>query len=72
MNERDCTRMGIDNNRTEGSIKQTAGGIKEDAADLLADEELQRSGQAARGEGKLKKTLGIAKDKARDSEIARG
>ena len=72
MNERDSTRKGVNNGRTEGNMSQTAGRLKEGARDSLADDKLERSGQADQGEGKHPKTLGIAKDKAPDSESANG
>lgn len=66
MESRDDTRTGIDSDRTEGSLKQTGGSIKEGAGKLLGDEKMKREGQAAQGEGELQNAWGGTKDKVRE------
>jgi uncharacterized protein YjbJ (UPF0337 family) len=63
MNDRD--RM-IDEDRTEGSMKQAGGRMKEGAGALFGDEKLKREGQADQAEGKLQNAWGSIKDEARD------
>jgi uncharacterized protein YjbJ (UPF0337 family) len=63
MNDRD--RM-IDQDRTEGSLKQTGGRMKEGAGALFGDEKMKREGQADQAEGKLQNAWGSVKDEARD------
>ena len=65
MKDRDDTPT-IDNDRTEGSMKQTGGRLKEGAGSLLGDEKMKREGQADQGEGKLQNAWGSVKDKARE------
>ena len=57
---------GIDDDRTEGSLKQAGGNLKEGAGDVLGDEKMKRDGQAEQAEGKLQNAWGSAKDEARD------
>ena len=64
MNDRD--RM-IDEDRTEGSMKQTGGRMKEGAGALFGDEKLKREGQADQAEGKLQNAWGSAKGEARET-----
>jgi uncharacterized protein YjbJ (UPF0337 family) len=52
--------------RTEGSLKQTGGSIKESAGKIVGDEKMKREGQADQGEGKLQNAWGSIKDKARE------
>ena len=52
--------------RTEGSIKQKGGEIKEGAGNMLGDEKMKREGQADQGEGKLQNAWGGIKEEARD------
>ena len=66
MNDRD-ERSGIDPDRTEGSIKQMGGSVKEGAGSLLGDEKMKREGQADQTEGKLQNAWGGVKDKARET-----
>jgi uncharacterized protein YjbJ (UPF0337 family) len=56
----------IDDDRTEGSLKQTGGRLKEGAGNALGDEKLRHEGQAQQAEGKLQNAWGGAKDAARD------
>lgn len=58
--------LGIDSDRTDGSLKQTGGKLKEGAGSLLGDEKLKTEGQADQGEGKLQNAWGSIKDKARE------
>lgn len=57
---------GIDQDRTEGSIKQAGGKIKEGAGKLFGDEKMKHEGQADQAEGKLQNAWGGMKDKARE------
>lgn len=57
---------GIDHDRTEGSLKQAGGRLKEGAGRLTGDEKLKSEGEADRGEGKLQNAWGSIKDKARE------
>ncbi len=57
---------GIDSDRTEGSLKQTGGSIKEGAGEMFGDEKMKRDGEAEQAEGKLQNAWGSAKDEARD------
>ncbi|RST32032.1 CsbD family protein [Sphingomonas ginkgonis] len=56
----------MDEDRAEGSLKQTGGKLKEGAGSLLGDEKLKHEGQADQGEGKLQNAWGSVKDKARE------
>lgn len=62
----DGTTAGIDDDRTEGSMKQTGGKIKEGAGKLFGDEKMKHEGQADQAEGKLQNTWGSIKDEARE------
>ena len=70
MNDRDRhddgTTAGIDDDRIEGSLKQTGGKMKEGAGKLFGDEKLKQEGEADQAEGKLQNTWGSMKDKARE------
>jgi uncharacterized protein YjbJ (UPF0337 family) len=63
----DETTAGIDDDRTEGSLKQTGGKMKEGAGKLFGDQKLKHEGKADQAEGKLQNTWGSIKDEARDS-----
>ena len=65
MTDRD-DKQGIDEDRTEGSMKKMGGDIKEGAGKVLGDEKLKREGQSDQAEGKLQNAWGSAKDKARE------
>jgi len=58
---------GIDSDRTEGSLKQAGGKIKEGAGKLFGDEKMTTEGQADQGEGKLQNAWGGMKDSVRDA-----
>ena len=69
MNEheqRNVNDAPIDEDRTEGSLKQAGGKVKEGAGKLFGDEKMKREGQAEQGEGKLQNAWGSMKDKARE------
>ncbi len=66
MTDREQSRMGVDEDRTEGSMKQAGGKLKEGTGGLIGDEKMKREGQADQGEGKLQNAWGSAKDKARE------
>ena len=63
----DDVAAGVDPDRTEGSLKQAGGKLKEGAGKLFGDEKLKREGQAQQGEGKLQNAWGSLKDKARET-----
>jgi uncharacterized protein YjbJ (UPF0337 family) len=63
MNDRDEM---IDNDRTEGSLKEASGNVKEGAGKFLGDEKMKREGEAEQTEGKLQNAWGGVKDAARD------
>ena len=58
----DGTTARIDDDRTEGSLKQTGGKVKEGADKLFGDEKMKDEGQADQAEGKLQNTWGSIKD----------
>lgn len=66
MNNEDRTRLSVDNDRTEGSMKKMGGNLKEGAAGLVGDEKMKREGQSDQAEGKLQNAWGSVKDKARE------
>lgn len=63
----DGTTAGIDNDRTEGSLKQAGGKMKEGAGKLFGDEKMKNEGRADQAEGKLQNTWGSMKDEARET-----
>jgi len=58
---------GIDDDRTQGSLKETGGKLKEGAGKLFGDHKTEAEGQAEQGEGKLQNTWGSLKDEARET-----
>jgi uncharacterized protein YjbJ (UPF0337 family) len=62
----DGTTAGIDDDRTEGSLKQTGGKMKEGVGKLFGDEKMKHEGKADQAEGKLQNAWGSAKDEVRD------
>lgn len=58
--------LGVDKDRTEGSLKQAGGKIKEGVGNLFGDEKTKREGEADQAEGKIQNTWGGAKDKVRE------
>lgn len=56
----------IDDDRTEGSMKQMGGKMKEGAGNILGDAKLKREGEADQAEGKLQNAWGSGKDEARE------
>lgn len=65
MDDHDA-RTGIDSDRTEGSLKQAGGKVKEGAGELFGDEKMKNEGRADEAEGKLQNAWGSVKDTARD------
>ena len=63
----DDATVGIDDDRTEGSAKQTGGKLKEGAGKLFGDEKMKSEGQADQAEGKFQNTWGSIKDEARET-----
>lgn len=63
----DDVGTGIDEDRTEGSLKQSGGKLKEGAGKLFGDEKMKREGQADQGKGKLQNAWGSIKDEARET-----
>lgn len=69
MDDRDLSNdepTGFDDDRTEGSLKQAGGRLKEGAGKLFGDEKMKHEGQADQGAGKLQNAWGSLKDKARE------
>lgn len=62
----DDTR-GIDSDRTEGSLKQAGGKVKEGAGKLFGDSKMEGEGKADQAEGKVQNAWGGIKDKARET-----
>lgn len=56
----------IDDDRTEGSLKQAGGKLEEGAGKVLGDEKMKREGEADQAEGKLQNAWGSVKDSAED------
>jgi len=56
----------IDDDRTEGSLKQMGGKMEEGAGNILGDAKLKRDGDADQAEGKLQNAWGSAKDEMRE------
>ena len=70
MNDHDInddSATGIDEDRTEGSMKQMGGKMKEGAGKLFGDEKMKSEGQADQAEGKVQNAWGSMKDKARET-----
>lgn len=67
MKDREQENTTVDSDRTEGSLKQTGGKLKESAGGFIGDEKMKREGQADQGEGKLQNAWGSAKDTVRDA-----
>jgi uncharacterized protein YjbJ (UPF0337 family) len=65
--DHDGTTAGIDDDRTDGSLKQAGGKMKEGAGKLFGDEKMKHEGQADQAEGKLQNTWGSVKDEARET-----
>ena len=63
----DDANIGVDEDRTEGSMKQMGGRIKEGAGKLFGDQKLQGEGEADQAEGKVQNAWGSVKDKARET-----
>jgi uncharacterized protein YjbJ (UPF0337 family) len=61
------TDRGIDHDRTEGSLTQAGGKLKEGAGKLFGDSKMETEGEADQGEGKLQNAWGGLKDSVRDA-----
>ena len=59
--------VGIDSDRTEGSLKQAGGKLKEGAGKLFGDSKMEGEGKADQAEGKVQNAWGGIKDKARET-----
>lgn len=70
MSDRDTHEdmdAGIDEDRTEGSMKQMGGKVKEGAGKLFGDEKMKSEGATDQAEGKVQNAWGSMKDKARET-----
>jgi uncharacterized protein YjbJ (UPF0337 family) len=70
MNDHDShddAATGVDEDRIEGSAKQTGGKLKEGAGKLFGDEKMKREGQGDQAAGKLQNAWGSMKDEARET-----
>jgi uncharacterized protein YjbJ (UPF0337 family) len=65
-NRDDHAATGIDEDRTEGSMKLAGGKAKEEVGKLFGDAKMKHEGQADQAEGKLQNTWGSMKDEARE------
>ena len=66
-NRDDDIDTGIDHDRTEGSMKQAGGKLKEGAGKLFGDSKMETEGKADQGEGKIQNAWGGLKDKVREA-----
>ncbi len=66
-NQNDDTNSGIDSDRTEGSLKQASGKIKEGAGSLFGDEKMKSEGEADQAKGKIQNAWGSMKDEVREA-----
>ncbi|HEX3423871.1 MAG TPA: CsbD family protein [Sphingomicrobium sp.] len=70
MNDHDThedMKNGIDHDRTEGSMKEMGGKMKEGAGKLFGDAKMKHEGEADQAEGKLQNMWGGMKDEAREA-----
>jgi len=63
----DGTTAGVDDDRTEGSIKRIGGEMKEGAGKLFGDAKMKHEGQADQAEGTAQNFWGSAKDEVREA-----
>jgi uncharacterized protein YjbJ (UPF0337 family) len=56
----------MDKERIEGGLKKATGTIKEKAGQMTGDRDLEAEGTADRAEGKIRDTIGHAKDAIRN------
>jgi uncharacterized protein YjbJ (UPF0337 family) len=54
--------MAIDKDRTEGSIDQAKGSVKETAGKVTGDSKLEAEGKSDKLSGKIQNAVGSAKD----------
>ncbi|KAA2241209.1 CsbD family protein [Salinarimonas soli] len=58
----------MDNDRTEGSMKNLKGKIKEGVGNLTGDSKTKTEGQMDQAEGKIQNTIGGIKDTLRGNK----
>jgi uncharacterized protein YjbJ (UPF0337 family) len=57
----------MDNDRTEGSLKNIKGRVKEGVGKAIGDTKMETEGKMDRAEGKVQNTVGGIKDSLRKS-----
>ena len=57
----------MDNDRTEGSLKNIKGRVKEGVGKAVGDTKMETEGKMDRAEGKVQNTIGGLKDSLRKS-----
>ncbi len=57
----------MDQDRSEGKIKDVTGRIKRQAGEWTGDKDLESEGAADQAEGKVQNTVGKMKDKGREA-----
>jgi uncharacterized protein YjbJ (UPF0337 family) len=57
----------MDNDRTEGSVKNMKGRLKEGVGKALGDSKMETEGKMDKTEGKIQNTIGGIKDSLRKS-----
>jgi uncharacterized protein YjbJ (UPF0337 family) len=57
----------MDKDRVKGAAQQVKGSLKEAAGKVVGDAKLQSEGKADKVEGKIRNTVGGAKDALRDA-----
>lgn len=58
----------MDDDRIKGSAQNIKGKVKEAAGDLMGDSKMKTEGKADQVAGKVKNTIGGAKDAIRDAD----
>ena len=58
----------MDKERVKGSAQHVKGSIKESTGKALGDEKLEAEGKLDKAEGKIRNTVGRAKDAIRDAD----
>jgi uncharacterized protein YjbJ (UPF0337 family) len=67
IDDRNDDDIGVDSDRTEGSLKQAGGKLREGAGKLFGDSKMEGEGAADQTEGKLQNAWGGLKDSAREA-----
>lgn len=57
----------MDKDRIKGSAQQAGGAVKQGVGKALGDKKLETEGKAERTEGKIRNTIGGAKDAVREA-----